>query len=50
MQGLRTSATACVVIAGIEAVQMIRKGQVLGITKTNLYGQAWVFGALLGVH
>ena len=42
--------TACVVIAGIEAVQMIRKGQVLGITKKNLYGQAWVFGALLGVH
>ena len=50
MQGLRNSATAYVVIAGIEAVQMIRKGQVLGITKTNLYGQAWVFGALLGVH
>jgi hypothetical protein len=39
-----------VVIAGIEAVQMIRKGQVLGITKKNLYGQAWVFGALLGLH
>jgi len=31
-------------IAGIEAVQMIRKGQVLGITKKNLHGQAWVFG------
>jgi transposase, IS6 family len=50
MQGSRTTATACIVIAGIEAVQMIRKGQVLGITKTNLYGQAWMFGSLLGVH
>jgi hypothetical protein len=49
MQGPRTTATACVVIAGIEVVQMIRKGQVLGITKTNLFGQAWVFGALLGI-
>jgi transposase-like protein len=39
MQGPRTAATAAVVIAGIEAVQMIRKGQVLGITKANLYGQ-----------
>jgi hypothetical protein len=27
--------------------QVIRKGQVLGITRQNLYGQAWVFGALL---
>ena len=50
MQGPRTKATAWVVIAGIEAVQMIRKGQVLGITKTNLHGQAWVFGALFGLH
>ena len=30
-------------------VEMIRKGQVLGITCHNLYGQAWVFGALLKV-
>jgi hypothetical protein len=29
--------------------QMIRKGQVLGITRQNLHGQAWVFGALLQV-
>jgi hypothetical protein len=29
---------------------MIRKGQVLGITKTNLRGQARVFGALLGLN
>ena len=50
MQGPRTKATAWAVIAGIEAVQMIRKGQVLGITKTNLHGQAWVFGALFGLH
>jgi hypothetical protein len=34
-------------IEGIEAVQMIRKGQVLGITRQNLHGQAWVAGALL---
>ena len=40
MHGPRTLATACAVIAGIEAVQMIRKGQVLGITKKNLHGQA----------
>jgi IS6 family transposase len=50
MQGPRTTATACAVIAGIEAVQMIRKGQVLGITRKNLHGQAWVFGALLGIN
>jgi hypothetical protein len=36
----RTTATACAVIAGIEVVQMIRKGQVLGITRKNLPGQA----------
>ena len=41
---------ATIVIAGIEAVQMIRKGQVLGITRKNLHGQAWVFGALLGIN
>ena len=49
MQGPRTMATACAVIAGIEAVQMIRKGQVLGITRFNLRGQAWMFGTLLGL-
>lgn len=49
MQGPRTGATAWAVIQGIEAAQMIRKGQVLGITRHNLHGQAWVFGALLGV-
>ena len=42
-------ATACAVIAGIEAVQIIRKGQVLGITRFNLRCQAWVFGTLLGL-
>jgi len=47
MQGPRTTATAWAVIQGIEAAQMIRKGQVLGITRHNLHGQAWVFGALL---
>ena len=47
MQGPRTKATAWAVIQGIEAAQMIRKGQVLGITRQNLHGQAWVFAALL---
>ena len=47
MQGPRTTATAWAVIQGIEAAQMIRKGQILGITRHNLFGQAWVFGALL---
>jgi hypothetical protein len=32
MQGARTLATARNVIEGIEATQMIRKGQILGIT------------------
>ena len=50
MQGPRTTATAWRVIQGIEAAQMIRKGQVLGITRHNLHGQAWVFGALLDVR
>lgn len=49
MQGPRTTATAWAVIQGIEAAQMIRKGQVLGINRHNLHGQAWVFGALLHV-
>ncbi len=49
MQGPRTAATAWLIIQGIEAVHMIGKGQVLGITRQNLHGQAWVFGALLGL-
>lgn len=49
MQGPRTNATAWAVIQGIEAAQMIRKGQVLGITRRDLYRQAWVFRSLLGV-
>jgi hypothetical protein len=50
MQGPRTTTTAWAVIQGIEAAYMIRKGQGLGITPCNLYGQAWLFGALLGVR
>jgi transposase-like protein len=50
MQGPRNRATAWAVIQGIEAVQMIRKGQVLGITRKNLHAQAWVFGSLLAVN
>jgi hypothetical protein len=49
MQGPRTAATAWAVIKGIEAAQMIHKGQALEITRQNLHGQAWVFGALLAV-
>ena len=40
MQGPRTAETAWAVIQGIEATQMIRKGQVLGIARRNLHGQA----------
>lgn len=47
MQGPRTKATAWAVIQGIEAAHMIRKSQVLGVTRQNLHGQAWVFGAIL---
>jgi transposase, IS6 family len=50
MQGPRTEATAWRTIQGIEAAQMIRKGQILGITRCNLAGQAWAFAALLGVR
>jgi len=50
MQGPRRAATAWRVIQRIEATQMIRKGQVLGITRHNLRGQAWVFGALLDLR
>jgi transposase, IS6 family len=50
MQGPRTKTTAWAVIQGIEAAYMIRKGQGLGITRRNLHGQAWLFGALLGVR
>jgi transposase, IS6 family len=49
MQGPRTAATGWAVIQGIEAAQMIRKGQVLGITRQNPHGQAWVFATLLGL-
>ncbi|MGC9973363.1 MAG: DDE-type integrase/transposase/recombinase [Bryobacteraceae bacterium] len=50
MQGPPTMETAWAVIQGIEAAQMIRKGQALGITRRNLHGQAWVFGALLDLR
>ena len=50
MQRSRTKATVWAVIQGIEAAQMIRKGQVLGIPRQNLYGQTWLFAALLQVE
>ena len=50
MQGPRSAPTARRIIQAIEAVHMIRKGQVLGITRHNLPGQAWVFATLLGVR
>jgi hypothetical protein len=37
MQGPRTMPTAWAVIQGVEAAQMIRNGQVLGITRQNLW-------------
>ena len=49
MQGPRTKHTAWTIIQGIEAVQMIRKGQVLGITRSDRPGQAWVLGSILGI-
>jgi hypothetical protein len=50
LQGPRRQATAWAVIQGIEAAQMIRKGQVLGITRQNLPGQAWIVATLLGIE
>jgi transposase-like protein len=47
MQGPRTAATAWATIQGIEAAYMIKKGQVLGVTRQNLHAQAWLFGSLL---
>jgi transposase-like protein len=47
MQGPRTAATAWAAIQGIEAPYMIKKGQVLGVTRRNMHGQAWLFGSLL---
>ena len=49
MQWPRTTTTAAAVIQGIEAANIIRKGQVLGITRHYLYGQASVSGSLVGV-
>jgi hypothetical protein len=49
MQGPRTFPTASAVIAGIDAVQIIRKAQLIGITRSNLLGQARVFGSLPGL-
>jgi transposase, IS6 family len=40
MQRPRTTTTAWPAIQGVEAVQMIRKGQVFGITRRDLHGQA----------
>jgi transposase-like protein len=48
MQGPGTALTAWAAIQGIQAANMIRKGQVLGISRCNLHGQAWLFKALLG--
>ena len=49
MQGPRTAATAWRTIQGLEAIHMIRKGQMLGITRRNRAGQATVFASLLGL-
>jgi len=47
MQGPRTKQGEWAVIYGIAAVRMIRKGQVLGITRQNRHDQASVFASLL---
>jgi len=49
MQGPPTAARTRALIQDIEAIQMIRKGQVLGISRASRYGQAWVFRSLLGL-
>jgi IS6 family transposase len=49
MQGPRTFRTARRVIQGIEAVHMIRKGQILGSTRTNLATSSIAFALLLGI-
>jgi transposase, IS6 family len=50
MQGARTMATARAVIQGIEATQMIRKGQVLGFLSTTGADKPGSSGALLGLE
>jgi hypothetical protein len=49
MQGPRTTTTAWAATQGIEAAYMIHKGQGLGITRQNLYGQAWPVTEKLGL-
>ena len=44
MQWPRTTGTAAAVIQGIEAANMIRKGQVLGITRHDLHGSRCFLG------
>jgi hypothetical protein len=46
----RTANNGYGLIQGIEAANMIRKGQALGITQQNLHGQAWLFGFPLGLR
>jgi IS6 family transposase len=49
MQGPRTLRTARRVIQGVEAVHIIRKGQVLGATRTNLATHSIAFALLFGI-
>ena len=49
MQGPRTFRTARRVIQGIEAVHMIRKGQILGSIRTNLATSSIAFALLFGI-
>ena len=41
MQGPRSTPTARRLLQGIEAIHMIRKGQVLGITRESLLEHVW---------
>ena len=49
MQGPRTLRTARRVIQGIEAVHIIRKGQMLGTTRASLATHSLAFALLLGI-
>ena|SRR5438128_2674238 len=49
MQGPRTLRTARRLIQGIEAVQMLRKGQILGAIRTNLATVSIAFALLFAI-
>ena len=50
MQGPRTLRTARRLIQGIEAVQMLRKGQIVGAVRKNFATVSIAFGLLFGIN